>query len=149
MSATDPFPPLTNLMRKSIGDLLSPADSFADMCAEDVEFEAPYAPGGSNRIVGRQDVANYMPVVPEFFTIEELVETAQYRSTDPEVVILEFYALNGVGVKTGLPYDQKYINVIRVRDGKIVQYRDYWNPTVVLDAVGGVDALPENVKTSA
>lgn len=116
---------------------------------EDVEFEAPYAPGGANRIVGRQDVANYMPVVLEFFTIEELVETAQYRCTDPELVILEFYALNGVGVKTGLPYDQKYINVIRVRNGKIVQYRDYWNPCVVLDAVGGVDALPENVKSSA
>ncbi|MGH1416968.1 MAG: nuclear transport factor 2 family protein [Pelagimonas sp.] len=149
MSAPDPFPPLTNLLRKSIGDLLSPADSFSDMCAEDVEFEAPYAPGGSNSIFGRQAVANYMPVVPEFFTIEELVETAQYRCTDPELVILEFHARNGVGVKTGLPYDQKYINVIRVRDGKIVQYRDYWNPSVVLDAVGGVDALPENVKTTA
>lgn len=149
MSSIDPFPPLTNLMKKSIGDLLSPAESFSDMCAEDVQFEAPYAPGGSKRISGRAEVANYMPVVPEFFSIDELVETAQYRSTDPEVVILEFYARNGVGVKTGLPYDQKYINVVRVRDGKIVEYRDYWNPSTVLDAAGGADALPENVKTSA
>lgn len=149
MSVTDPFPPLTDLMRKSIGDLLLPADSFSDMCAEDVAFEAPYAPGGAKRIFGREEVANYMPVVPAFFSIDELVETAQYRSTDPEVVILEFYARNGIGVKTGLPYDQKYINVIRVRDGKIVEYRDYWNPTTVLDAAGGADALPENVKTSA
>ncbi len=149
MSANDPFPPLTNLMRKSIGDLLSPTDSFSDMCAENVDFEAPYAPGGAKRIFGREEVAKYMPVVPEFFSIDELVETAQYRSTDPEVVILEFYARNGVGVKTGLPYDQKYINVIRVRDGKIVQYRDYWNPSVVLEAAGGAEALPENVKTSA
>lgn len=149
MSVNDPFPPLTNLMRNSIGDLLSPAGSFSDMCAEDVEFEAPYAPGGAKRILGREEVASYMPVVPEFFSIDELVETAQYRCTDPEVVILEFHAKNGVGVKTGLPYDQKYINVIRVRNGKIIQYRDYWNPSVVLEAAGGVEALPENVKVSA
>ncbi len=139
----------TDVQFTSLSSLLHPADSFSDMCAEDVEFEAPYAPAGANRIVGRQYVANYMPVVPDFFTIEELVETAQYRCTDPELAILEFYASNGVGVKTGLPYDQKYINVIRVRDGNIVQYRDYWNPSVVLDAVGGVDALPDNVKTTA
>ena len=70
-------------------------------------------------------------------------------SGGPEVVLLEFYAKNGVGVKTGLTYDQKYINVIRVRDGKIVQYRDYRNPSVGLETAGGVEALPENVKVSA
>lgn len=146
MSHPDVFPPLTNLMRKSIGDLLAPADSFADMCAENVEFEAPYAPGGANKIVGREKVAEYMPVVPQHYDIEELVETAQYRATDPEVVILEFVTKNGKGVKTGLPYDQRYINVIRVRDGKIIEYRDYWDPIVVLTAAGGPDALPDNVK---
>lgn len=148
MAHPDVFPPLTNLLRGSFGDLLAPADSFADMCAEDVVFEAPYAPGGANKIHGRETVAKYMPVVPEYFHIEELVETAQYRSTDPELVVVEFYAKNAHGVKTGLPYDQRYINVIRIRDGKIVEYRDYWNPLVVLSAAGGAEALPDHVKGS-
>ncbi|MBX7482766.1 nuclear transport factor 2 family protein [Qipengyuania qiaonensis] len=149
MAYPDVFPPLTNLLRNSIGDLLDPAESFADMCAKDVAFEAPYAPGGANQLVGRDTVAEYMPVVPEYFDIEELVETAQYRATNGETVILEFHAKNATGVKTGLSYDQRYINVIRVRNGKIAEYRDYWNPIVALTAAGGADALPDNVKGPA
>ncbi|MCV3272115.1 nuclear transport factor 2 family protein [Roseobacter sinensis] len=149
MPNTDPLPALTTLLRESLGDLLDPADSFLEMCAEDVAFEAPYAPAGSNVLKGRAAVANYLPVVREHYDIRELAETALYRTTDPEVVILEFEARNSTGRKTGLPYDQRYINVIWVRNGKIVDYRDYWNPVVALAAVGGTDGMPDVVKGSA
>jgi ketosteroid isomerase-like protein len=46
-------------------------------------------------------------------------------------VIIEFRS-QGSGQKTRRPYNQRYINVIRIRDGKIVAYRDYWNPLVAL-----------------
>lgn len=149
MPDTDPLPALTTLLQNSLGDLLDPADSFPDMCAEDVVFEAPYAPAGSNCLKGRAAIANYLPVVREHYDIQELAETALYRTTDPEVVILEFEARNSTGRKTGLPYDQRYINVIRIRNGKIVDYRDYWNPVVALSAVGGADGMPDVVKGNA
>ena len=135
MPDTDPLPALTKLLQNSLGDLLDPADSFPNMCAEDVVFEAPYAPAGSNFLEGRTAVADYLPLVREHYDIQELAETALYHTTDPEVVILEFETRNSTGRKTGLPYDQRYINVIKIR-----------NPVVALAAVGGADGMSDAVK---
>ncbi len=146
MTSTDPLPALTKLLQSSLGDLLDPAESFPDMCADDVVFEAPYAPAGTNCLKGRAAVAAYLPVVREHYDIQELVETALYRSTDPEFVILEFKTRNSTGRKTRLPYDQRYINVIRIQNGRITEYRDYWNPIVAISALGGAEGMPEAVK---
>lgn len=51
-------------------------------------------------------------------------------------MIAEFQC-DGHVVETGLPYRQSYISVIETRDGRIVRYKDYWNPLVVKEAFGG------------
>jgi ketosteroid isomerase-like protein len=38
-------------------------------------------------------------------------------------------------VATGKPYNQRYISVIETREGRIVKYRDYWNPLILLRAM--------------
>lgn len=66
-----------------------------------------------------------------------------HATTDPDVTIVEFEGF-GSGVATGESYDQRYISVIRTDAGRIMHYRDYWNPLVVLRALRGsavVDAL--------
>ena len=55
---------------------------------------------------------------------------------DPDTVVLEFFG-RGEGVITGEAYEQRYISVIRLRDGRITHYKDYWNPIAVLQAVKG------------
>ena len=149
MTSTDPLPALTRLLKSSLGDMLAPADSFPDMCDENVVFEAPYAPGGVNRLEGRKALADYLPFVSEHYDIRELAPTAMYRTDDPEVVVLEFESRDSKGAKTGRPYEQMYINVIRVRDGKIVFYRDYWNPIVALRSAGGEDELAAEILGTA
>ncbi|MBL4733431.1 MAG: hypothetical protein JKY82_12710 [Rhizobiaceae bacterium] len=47
-------------------------------------------------------------------------------------------------LNTGARYDQNYISVVRVQGGRIVHYRDYWNPLILLEAVGGVEPLTSN-----
>jgi ketosteroid isomerase-like protein len=32
--------------------------------------------------------------------------------------------------------------LLRTRNGKIVWYREYWNPLPVIEAFGGIDGLP-------
>jgi ketosteroid isomerase-like protein len=54
-------------------------------------------------------------------------------------VIFEF-SCSGEGVATGAPYNQLYVSVVTLRDGRIAHYRDYWNPLVVLTALGGTEA---------
>lgn len=122
-------------MHEAIGDLLTPAASFSAMCAETVVFEAPFAPGGSHVLRGREAVEAYLPSVVDQYFIPELRLIAMYRSTNPGVVVLEFVAHNSTGAKTGIPYPQVYINVITVRDGKIQEYKDYWNPDVAMRAI--------------
>lgn len=58
---------------------------------------------------------------------------------DREKVVLEFRG-QGEG-RAGAPYDQCWISVIETRQGKIVHYTDYWDPRIVLAALG--DAVPE------
>ena len=52
------------------------------------------------------------------------------------MVVLEFSG-RGEGVVTKEAYDQRYISVIRLRDGNIVRYKDYWNPIAFVQAVKG------------
>ena len=56
-----------------------------------------------------------------------------------ETVIFEF-SCAGAGAKTGEPYNQSYISVVTLRDGRIARYRDYWNPLVVVQALGDPEA---------
>jgi uncharacterized protein len=64
-----------------------------------------------------------------------------YRYYDPEksVVVLE-YTIHGTAVRTGLPYVNRFISVITVRDRKIVHWRDYLDPLAVFAAFGTAPA---------
>lgn len=133
---------LSGLLRRTIGDRLAPdADDFLEMCADDIVWEFPFAPpGGVQRLEGKAAVAAYLPKVGGLISVTGGSLTAVHRSTDPDVAILEF-EITGTGVATGLPYDQRYICVFKTRDGRIVHFKDYWNPLTLLSAVGGEEAL--------
>lgn len=138
----DPLESFSGMLKLAISGLLRPdAESFIEMFAEDGVMEFPYAPpGGVTRLDGRDALASYLQGFPEILQIDRMTEPVVHRTMNPEVVILEFGCV-GRGVRTGEPYDQRYISVITVRDGLIVHYSDYWNPLVALRAVGGADAL--------
>ncbi|HEV7234231.1 MAG TPA: nuclear transport factor 2 family protein [Sphingorhabdus sp.] len=133
---------LSGLLRRTIGDRLAPeADDFLAMCAEDIVWEFPFAPaGGVHRIEGKDAVAAYLPKVGGLINVSGGSLTAVHRTTDPDTTIIEF-EITGSGAATGLPYDQRYICVFRTRDGRIVHFKDYWNPITLLSAVGGEQAL--------
>ena len=61
-----------------------------------------------------------------------------YNSGD---TVLFECSCEGKGVDAGLAYNQKYLMVVTVRDGRIVRYQDYWNPLVLISALGGQDAM--------
>lgn len=130
------------MLRAALGDLLADdAHHFLDMFAEDGVIEFPYAPpGGTARLQGRPALADYLPRVTAAIRFDTVSTPTVHRTHNPEVLILEFSA-EGHGLQTGLSYDQRYISVITVRAGRIVHYRDYWNPLVVLRTLGGEGAL--------
>jgi hypothetical protein len=133
------------MLRSALGDRIDPgASSFTDMLAEHAVMEFPYAPPGLPvRLDGRDAIAGHLDMAAGLIAFDRMGEPTVHPSTDPGVVVLEFEGC-GHGVATGEPYGQSYISVIRTEGGRIVHYRDYWNPIAVLRATKGaefVDAL--------
>ena len=88
------------------------------------------------RVEGREALAAHIAFLAgriEFLSVSDVVK---HVTGDPEVFIIEF-AGSGRAVATGEPFEQRYISVIRLRDGHIVHYRDYWNPIAVLRTMRG------------
>lgn len=126
------------MLKRALSPLLDPeANDFAAMMAEDGVMEFPFAPPDSvQRLVGRAAVATHVARLSEVLALDRVGEPVIHRTQDAGLVILEFEA-SGRVLGSGRPYQQRYISVITLRDGRIQRYLDYWNPLIVLDALGG------------
>jgi uncharacterized protein len=113
------------------------ADGFADLFAPDAVIEAPFAPPGAPaRLEGRAAIREYSrhvmasPLRLEDFEVAEL-----YQTQDPEVVIVEMRT-KGTLTTTGQSFAATSIQVLRIRDGQIVLFRDFADPRVLEDVIG-------------
>lgn len=134
----DKFDSFSDLLRGALGDRLVQSDDILELFAEDVIFEFPYAPSGLPRqLAGRAALARHLTRLGPLLEFGDMTLGAVYPGD--ETVVFEF-SCRGRGRRTGAAYDQDYISVVRLRDGRIAHYRDYWNPLVVLSALGGAEA---------
>ncbi|RCG15969.1 nuclear transport factor 2 family protein [Streptomyces reniochalinae] len=109
-------------------------DQFCDMWAEDGTVEIPFAaPGAISHMAGRETIRSYLTHYCDHQLIDDLPHVHIHETTDPEVVIAEWTA-HGTTVSTGKKYEMRYIIVITVRDGKVVNYRDYFSPLLAARA---------------
>ena len=136
----------SDMLKLGLGDLVDQgANGFLAMMSEDAVMEFPYAPVGQvKQVSGRTELAAYLARLGEVLAIDSISAPRVHRTVDPGVVILEFTG-TGRGLRTGKPYDQTYISVITVRDGRIAHYRDYWNPLVTGEVLGDGSALPDSI----
>jgi uncharacterized protein len=114
---------------------------WVSMWAEDGTMEFPYAPPGyPQRLDGKAAISDYLRDYPSKVDIKTFTIEAFHQTVDPSIVIIEF-AVEGRAVQTDRRYAMRYVGVVTLRDGKIVTYRDYWNPLVAAAALGGMDAM--------
>ncbi len=133
----DPAQSFSAMLRQNLGERLKPgAETFVQMFAEDGVMEFPYALPTPRRVEGREALAAHLSFLAgriEFLSVSDVVK---HETGDPDVCIIEFAGF-GRSVATGEPFEQRYISVIRVRDGYITHYRDYGNPLAVLRTMRG------------
>ncbi len=141
MSETDAAESFPAMLRRVLGSRLKPgAETFPDMFAVDGVLEYPYAPPGLNTpIAGRAAIIRNFQRLRTLLRIDGVADVFEFKVSDPDMVVLEFSGY-GEGLITKEAYDQRYISVIRMRDGNIVHYKDYWNPIALLRAVKGSEA---------
>ena len=110
------------------------ADGYADLFAPDGVIEWPFAPPGApSRMDGREAIRDYsrhfvaLPMRLEEFEVAEL-----HQTQDPEVVIAEM-RVRATLTTTGQSFNATSIQVLRIREGQIVLFRDFANPRVLGD----------------
>lgn len=132
----------SDMLRFALGDRLdAKASSFVEMFHPEGVMEFPYAYGDlPKRVEGRTALSEHLTRLARQISFDRMSLPEVTQTEDPDCFILEFEAF-GSGVETGEPYEQRYISVIRLRDGYIVHYKDYWNPLAILRAVQGSDRV--------
>ncbi|PPK65027.1 nuclear transport factor 2 family protein [Actinokineospora auranticolor] len=122
-------------------------DELAGLYAEDTDVRHPFAPLGDTPLRTRAEVRAHFvgapdrtPAVDRFEVVDQVV----HRTDDPEVVIQEFsYAITRDGRDFTLPC----VFITRVRDGLIVESRDYAHHLAGARAFGRLDELLDNLAT--
>jgi ketosteroid isomerase-like protein len=112
--------------------------AWADLCAEDVLVEFPFAPAGTpSRLDGRVAIFEYLRNYPKIIDVHEIGSLEIYPTDRPDTVIGEWSAKGHV-IPNGNAYNMSYATFVTVRDGSIVNYREYWNPLALAQALGDV-----------
>jgi hypothetical protein len=110
----------------------------ADLLADDVAVEAPFAaPGRPTRIEGKQRVLEYTQASRARFPVRfiDCRNVVVHTTTDPEVIVVE-YELVGTHTATGATASAPFIAVLRTRDGRLAHWREYQNTPAIAQAVG-------------
>jgi uncharacterized protein (TIGR02246 family) len=106
------------------------ADGFADLFAPDGVIEVPFTgpPGAPLRLEGREVIREYSRhVMASPLRLEDFEMTELHQTQDPEVVIAEMRT-KGTITSTGRSFTATSIQVLRIRDGRIVHFRDFADP---------------------
>ncbi len=132
------IPTAAELLRKSLDTFLAKdMKGWADLCADDVVAEFPFAPAGSPaRIEGKDALYAYLRGYPDAIDVKSLPTLKTYSTNDPDVAIAEWSA-SGKVLSNGNPYEMRYATFVTFRDGLIVSYREYWNPQAFMTAMSG------------
>jgi uncharacterized protein len=140
--------PFFRIVRKGLEGLADGEDYF-DLLADDVVFEYIISvPGYPRRVEGRQKVIDLYGGYGDFMTMHTADNLRIYRDREASVVVLE-YEVHGQSARTGRPYDNRFVSIITVKDGKVTHWRDYLDPIAVFDAAGWPSADQRGVLSVA
>jgi hypothetical protein len=130
--------PADVLARRSQLILNGDADGFAALFAPDAVIESSFAgpPGTPMRLAGREAIREYSRRVMESpLRLEDFEVAKLHQTQDPEVVITEMRA-KGTVTATGRSFTTTSVQIIRIRDGRIVHSRDFADPRILEDVTG-------------
>jgi uncharacterized protein len=111
-------------------------EGFVDLFAPDGVIELPFAgPDLPARLEGQQAIREFSRrAAASPMHIDDMDEAAIYQTDDPEVVIVELVT-KATMTTTGRTFSGTSVQVFRIRDGKIVLFRDYFNPVGLEDLI--------------
>jgi uncharacterized protein len=122
-------------------------NDLADLYAEDAVVEQPFAPTPPRRLEGREAIRAHFAAAAQGPLRLAASNLVVHDTADPEVLIAEF-DYDGRVATTGHSFRVANIQVLRVRDGRIVASRDYHDHLALAAAVGRLQALAMTIGSS-
>ncbi len=140
-----PATPADVLARRRQLILDGDADGFAALFAPDAVMEFCFhgPPGGAPaRVEGREAIREYSRRFTDSpLRVEDYEVTELYQAQDPAVVVAEMRTTATL-TTTGRSLTATSIQVLRIRDGQIVHFRDFADPRILDDVIG--EPAPES-----
>jgi len=130
--------PADVLARRRHLTLNGDADGLADLFAPDavIEFSFHGPPGTPVRLEGREAIREYSRhAMASPLRLEDYEVTELHQTLDPEVVIVELHA-KATLTTTGRSLTATSIQILRIREGHIVLWRDFADPRILDDVIG-------------
>lgn len=108
-----------------------------DAIADDAQFEFLYRfPGWSEVIHGRENLIAAYSGYGDNIVLERGDGLAVHHDKERGVVTLE-YQVHGKAVKTGAPYDNRFVSIVTIENRRIVHWRDYMDSLAAWQALTG------------
>ena len=118
------------------GDL----DGYLELLSDDVEVEFPFAPPGRpERLRGRESLRRYLEPLLARIGYDSITSLVVYE-TDVAGTIVAEMTIGLRLLESGRTYSRRYVAVVRATDGRVVSYREYWNPLALSDRAGAAEA---------
>ena len=129
---SDPIP----IMREWLGLVaMGPAEAWAGRVSEDLVLRLPFAPPGVQReVVGREAAVEALRPAwsaKESFAWHDVVIR---RTEDPELLVTT--ARSEVLLRSGRTYANSYVMLTRIREGRVCEHVEYFDPLAVIAAYG-------------
>jgi hypothetical protein len=126
----------TGLERFGDGDL----DGYLEVLSDDVEVEFPFAPPGRpERLRGRENLRRYLEPLLARIAYDSITGLVVYE-TDVAGTIVAEMTIGLRLLESDRTYSRRYVAVVRAADGRVVSYREYWNPLALSDRAGAAEA---------
>jgi uncharacterized protein len=106
-----------------------------ELYAEQAVIDYPFGLPAPRRLQGKDAIRSYFATVAQQPLLLRARDTIVHETADPEVVVAE-WNYDGLVTSTGRTFEVANIQVSRVRDGRIVESRDYHNHIAIANAAG-------------
>jgi len=124
------------LERFGDGDL----DGYLELLSDEVEVEFPFAPPGRpERLRGRENLRRYLEPLLARVAYDSITSLVVYETDVAGTIVAEMTASLRL-LESDRTYSRRYVAIVRAADGRVVSYREYWNPLALSDRAGAAEA---------
>ncbi|WP_084259143.1 nuclear transport factor 2 family protein [Microtetraspora malaysiensis] len=119
------------------------ADDLADLYADDAAHAFPFrVPGAPERLDGREEVRAFYRAAwgDSPVRLTKIEDVVVHPAADPEVIVGEWVGVGSLN-PDGRPFRATGLLLGRVRDGKIIDMRDYMDVFGTYGALGRLRAM--------